>query len=59
MTLSDLPVTGALQNSYVIRFTNVEEIFDGMDHEVRITVRSASDGGEIIADKVFTLRFEK
>jgi len=57
--LSDLPVSGALQNSYIIRFTNVETLFDNLSHRVHITVRSNSANGEIIADKTFNVMFNK
>jgi hypothetical protein len=57
--LSDLPVTGALKNSYIIRFSNVEEVFDGQPHILRMTVKSNSENGEIIADKENPIIFEK
>lgn len=41
LTLSDLPVTGALQNSYVIYFTNIDALLDGNTHKVVITISSA------------------
>lgn len=56
VSLSDLPVTGAMQNSYVIRFTNVDELFDGQLHEIRITIVSAD--GSVKAEKVFYIEFE-
>lgn len=56
VSLSDLPVTGAMQNSYVIRFTNVDELFDGQLHEIRITIVSAD--GSVKAEKVFFIKFE-
>lgn len=59
VNLDDLPVTGALQNSYIIRFRNVENLFDGKEHDVHITVKSASPNGEILADKVYKIIFEK
>lgn len=40
-TLEDLPVTGAMQNSYIIRFTNIEDKLDGQPHIVKITVQSS------------------
>lgn len=58
VTLDDLPVTGALRNSYIIRFTNVEELFDGNMHEVHITIKSDGVNGKVIADKTFNLIFE-
>lgn len=56
VTLSNLPVTGAMQNSYVIRFTNVAEFLDGLPHEVKITIVSAD--GSVKAEEVFYLTFE-
>lgn len=38
VTLSSLPVTDAMQNSYVIRLSNIENLFDGRPHEVTITI---------------------
>lgn len=55
VTLSDLPVTGAMLNSYIIRFTNVDEFMDGQPHEVHITVYSKD--GKVQADKVFYVVF--
>lgn len=40
VTLNSLPVTGAMQNSYIIRFTNVSEFMDGQSHEVKVTILS-------------------
>lgn len=57
VTLSDLPVTKAMQNSYVIRFTNVEEFMDGMPHEVKVTIVSAD--GHVQAERSFTIVFGK
>ena len=55
--LSDLPVSGALKNSYIIRFTNIEDFFDGQSHRLRITVKSNSENGEILADKEYPIVF--
>ena len=57
--LSDLPVSGAMENSYIIRFTNVENIFDGQKHKVHLTVKSNSENGVIIADKEVEITFNK
>lgn len=57
--LSDLPVSGAMENSYIIRFTNVENIFDGQPHKVHFTVKSNGENGEIIADKEVEIIFNK
>lgn len=55
VTLSSLPVTGAMQNSYVIRFTNVADLMDGNTHEVKITILSAD--GKTRAERTFYIVF--
>lgn len=55
VTLSDLPVTKAMHNSYVIRFTNVDEFMDGLPHEVKITI--VSSDGHVQAERIFTIVF--
>lgn len=55
VTLSDLPVTGAMLNSYVIRFTNVDEFMDGQPHEVHVTIYS--EDGKVRAEKMFYVVF--
>ena len=55
VTLNDLPVTGAMQNSYIIRFTNIGEFMDGQTHEVKITILTAD--GKVQAEKVFYIVF--
>lgn len=55
--LSDLPVSAALMNSYVIKFTNVEELFDGQEHLVKITVKSVGENGAVLAEKEFIVVF--
>ena len=57
--LSDLPVSGAMLNSYIIRFSNVAGVFDGQPHVVWITVQSESPNGEILADKKYQVTFNK
>lgn len=43
VTLSSLPVTGAMRNSYILRFSNIEKyIDDGLVHNVRITIDTES-----------------
>lgn len=59
VTLDDLPVTGALLNSYIIRFTNVAGVLDGQAHKVWITVKSESPNGEILANKEYDITFIK
>ena len=56
VSLSSLPVTGALLNSYIIRFRNVP--LDGRVHEVWLTVKSTSPNGEILADKKSEVIFQ-
>lgn len=56
VTLESLPVTGAMQNSYIIRFTNVEEYMDGQPHEVKVTVVSAD--GTVKAEKIYWVIFQ-
>lgn len=56
--LSDLPVSAALMNSYVIRFTNIEEIFDGQQHKVKITVKSLGEDGAVVAEQTFYITFQ-
>lgn len=57
VTLSSLPVSDAMRNSYVIRFTNVEEYLDGRPHEVKITVMSPD--GEVCAERTFNMVFSR
>lgn len=56
ITLENLPVTGAMQNSYVIRCTNLASVCDGLEHEIKVTVLS-KDGlvrGEKVIKFVFS-----
>jgi hypothetical protein len=43
VSLESLPVSDAMQNSYIIRLTNVREYMDGNTHKVHITVLSADN----------------
>lgn len=54
-TLENLPVTGAMQNSYVIRFTNIDNLFDGNDHVIVITIYSPD--GTVQAEKTIIFNF--
>lgn len=49
-SLETLPITGAMENSYIIEFLNKSTITNGM-HTVKITIRS--DDGTIQGEKVF------
>lgn len=55
VTLNSLPVTGALQHSYLIRFTNISDLLDGKAHQVHITIRSAD--GSTQAERTFPMVF--
>lgn len=55
MTLDSLPVSGAMMNSYIIRFTDIEEYMDGQPHEVKITIYSTN--GSVQAERVFHVVF--
>ena len=55
VTLASLPVTGAMTNSYIIRFTNIEEFMDGQPHLVKITI--LSEDGYTRAEKIFYMNF--
>ena len=56
VSLSTLPVTGALQNSYIIKFTNVESLFDGQPHKIKITILSPN--GTVRAEKEYVVTFK-
>ncbi|MDE5948993.1 MAG: VWA domain-containing protein [Prevotella sp.] len=55
VTLSNLPVTGAMQNSYIIRFTNVANLMDGNTHDVKVTILTPD--GKTMAEKTFSVTF--
>lgn len=57
VTLESLPVTGAMENSYIIRFSNIDELLDGAAHKVHITV--VSEDNTVKADKTFSVVFPK
>lgn len=50
VTLDNLPITGAMVNSYVIKFKNNSELANGT-HEVKITVLSTDQ--KVKAEKIF------
>lgn len=55
-SLHNLPVTGALQNSYLIRFGNITRYLDGQPHRVRVTVYDAPS--DIKAERVYDMIFK-
>lgn len=50
VSLDTLPVTGAMENSYILRFNNNSQIADGQ-HEVKVTILSTD--GKVKAEKTF------
>lgn len=56
VSLDNIPVTSAMQNSYIIKFTNVEAMMDGRTHTIEITIKSAD--GRVRAYKKFTVVFD-
>lgn len=57
VTLESLPVTDAMQNSYIIRLTNIDKYIDGKSHEVHITIMSKD--GNVRVERVFNVVFTK
>ena len=57
VSLASLPITGALQNSYYIRLTNVDNLFDGQDHKVKITILSPDK--KVRAEREFNVVFQQ
>lgn len=51
VTLDDLPVTGAMSNSYKIYFLNTSTVANGK-HVVKITIKTFN--GQVTAEKIFT-----
>lgn len=58
VTLLDLPVTGALQNSYLIRITGIDDMIDdGLPHTITITI--LTENGDIAGVISFEVYFTK
>ena len=55
ISLQDLPVTAAIQNSYVIRFSNIAQFMDGKYHEVKVTIYA--EDGSVRAERKFSMKF--
>jgi len=55
VSLEDLPVSDAMRNSYVIRFTNIDNLIDGSMHKVRMTIQSKDNA--LRAEKIFMMSF--
>ncbi len=54
-TLENIPVTGAMQNSYILRIANISAYFDGQEHKITITVYD--NNGNIQAEKTIYFTF--
>lgn len=55
--LTSLPVTGAMQHSSLIRFTNLDSLKDGKAHQVRITVQSVDNN--VRGEKIINYNFSE
>lgn len=55
VSLSSLPVSDAMLNSYIIRFTNVDEYLDGRSHTIKIVVNDGN--GNVQAVRTFNVVF--
>lgn len=55
VSLQNLPVTAAIQNSYIIRFSNIAQFMDGKSHEVKVTIYA--EDGSIRAERKFYMNF--
>lgn len=56
VNLNSLPITGALQNSYIIRFHNISYMVgDGKVHRIRITILSPD--WRVRAERVYDVEF--
>ena len=53
--LASLPITGALQHSYIIRFHNIAHLVDGRTHIIKITILSRD--GKVRGERTFTVTF--
>ena len=57
VTLDNLPITEAIRNSYIIRFSNITQFMDGKYHELKITIYDENQS--IRAEKKFSVNFGK
>ncbi len=56
VSLDDLPITQAMQHSYVIYFAITEDLIDGNNHIVRFTIKS--EDGSVRAQRSFSVEFK-
>ena len=57
VSLQNLPVTAAIRNSYIIRFSNIAQFMDGKSHEVKITIFDEDES--VRAERKFYMTFGK
>lgn len=55
VTLDILPVTDAMMNSYIVRFTDISDLLDGRSHTVKITIMNSD--GTAGAERIFNVIF--
>lgn len=55
VSLFDLPVTDAVQNSYIIRLTNIQEYMDRKPHRVKITVKTSDRSVQV--ERIYNVIF--
>ncbi len=55
VSLHNLPVTDAIRNTYIIRFSNIAEFMDGKSHEVKITIYDEDES--VKAERKFYMNF--
>ena len=53
ISLDTLPVTYAMQNSYVIRIAGVGEFLDGEEHHLKLTIKTPEN--DVRAEKMFNI----
>ena len=53
ISLNTIPVTYAMQNSYVIRIANVGEFVDGEEHHLKLSIKTPEN--DVRAEKVFKI----
>ena len=56
VSLESLPVTGAMQNSYILKFANIEKYMDGKSHVVKVTV--LSEDNSVRAERTYNVIFD-
>jgi hypothetical protein len=56
VSLNDLPVTGAMQNTYTIRIANVEKYLDGHTHILKITIKTPD--GRLQGEREFSIKLQ-